>query len=111
MAGLDQDKKCSRFFCQVSAHLGKPCVAVGNASIQIKISTSGGAIVAVTTPETGDDFNPLWEPPWKTVPVGVAGVAADDALIFSQDTEHARESRLLASIGGLALDENNILAQ
>ena len=88
------------FTCIVSEHHGKPCVAISNNAISIKIATSGGAIVSVTTPKT--EINPLWEPPWKTVPVGLRHLAAKNGC-FSQKNDDILESQLLSTIGGHSL--------
>ena len=90
------------FTCKISSHQNKPCITISNKSITIKVATSGGAIVSVTTPAT-DSLNPLWEPPWETVPVGLRRVAAANAQLFSQETNDVLESELLATIGGHSL--------
>ncbi len=89
--------------CSVSSHRNKPCVQISNSHITVKVSTSGGNIVSVTSSST-NNVNPLWEPPWPTVPVGLRKVAVRfNENLFSQKKEDVLESQLLSTIGGHSL--------
>lgn len=85
-------------FVRCSEHNGKPAVEVGNAAVSLKVLTSGGSIVHAGAP--GVEINPLWTPPWSTVPSSLRRVAARDAEKFSQAPADALESQLLACLGG-----------
>lgn len=85
-------------FVRVSSHLSKPAVEIGNSKISLKVACSGCQIVYASAP--GVPFNPLWDPPWETVPVSLRMVKAREETNFSQAKPDVMESQLLASIGG-----------
>jgi hypothetical protein len=85
-------------FVRVSSHFSKPAVEIGNAKVGLKVACSGCQIVCASAP--GVPFNPLWDPPWETVPVSLRRVKAREEANFSQAKTDVMESQLLASIGG-----------
>ena len=80
---------------------GKPAVEVGNDAMSLTVLTGGGHIARATAP--GCAINPLWEPPWTTVPPSLRRLAARDADAFSAAAADAPESELLACLGGHSL--------
>lgn len=83
-----------------SAFRGKPCLQIGNEAVQLHVALGGGAILSANAP--GVRVQPLWVPPWDTVPSGFRRLHARSGD-FSAEEEHRLESELLACIGGHSL--------